>query len=382
MWNFPKNHWPFILIAMTIFLMASCRSKPGGGTVTASTTDTFRVIQIVDTSMLRTSDNAAIDSLYDEYTAYLKGQITDSTKLGWFQDAVVYRLFYEKERSIKKFIPMAEKLKLPHDAKIIEVAYLADRGIPNRAIVLWMTSFKMSIEIGDLYTCPQVTSGTYSLGGIPHFSLIDVSAMKILNTETFTECLETETTDSASKTITRTQELNGTQIPMVIANPKYRDEVGGLSYHAIGGNDSIDGMAQVLYLDDYNGDGKRLEWALYNQFGCAMKASTLMGYSPRRDSIIRYPIQYRVYETVQPSNRDTTFMDTNYWADHEFCYRIDPKSNTLKFVMDYRGRGGERTLHELHYDKDKEIFYGIRDSRIRKENDSIGYSFCPVPIQY
>ena len=112
-----------------------------------------------------------------------------------------------------------------------------------------------------------------------------------------------------------------------------------------------DAKPTIMWLHDYNGDGKALEFALFNAQACMGLETALFGYSERQDKVIQYPIKLEVIE----NGRSTT--QTQMWAD----YLMSKKPQSVgywKYEVDYRGRGGSLDKWEVKYDRLKEAFEG------------------------
>jgi hypothetical protein len=52
----------------------------------------------------------------------------------------------------------------------------------------------------------------------------------------------------------------------------------------------------IIWLRDYNGDGKALEFAFFDAVACMGLQTTLIGYSAKQDRVIQYPIELKVIE--------------------------------------------------------------------------------------
>jgi hypothetical protein len=123
-------------------------------------------------------------------------------------------------------------------------------------------------------------------------------------------------------------------------------------YHIKGKPDRIgERKARVLFLKDYNGDGKALEFALFEAHFCMGLATTLIGYSEARDKVIQYPISL---EVIEGQNRST---DVSRWADYLFAKK-PTKRGYWKYEIDYRGRGGPLAKYEIRFNAKAERFEG------------------------
>lgn len=217
--------------------------------------------------------------------------------------------------------------KLPADAVVIESQTLA----PNRELVLWM--LKPSKHPRDTpdesYTCPEQTRGSY-YEGPTRVSLKDTTSDRVINT-----------------------------VKIVQEYDEGRDEFdlpynirGDYYYHVEGAKES-EGKPVIMWLKDYNGDGKALEFALFDAEACMGLQTTLIGYSEREDKVIQYPVR-----VVTPGKgKRKASSKTAHWIDYLFSK--EPTSpGAWEFEIDYRGRGGVLAHYKVHYDKGAERFDG------------------------
>ena len=109
--------------------------------------------------------------------------------------------------------------------------------------------------------------------------------------------------------------------------------------------------ARVMFLKDYNGDGKPLEFALFHALSCMGLPTTLIGYSEARDKVIQFPIRLDVMEGQKRST------DVSLWADYLFA-RKPIKRGYWKYDIDYRGRDGPLAKYEIRYNEKAERFEG------------------------
>ena len=215
---------------------------------------------------------------------------------------------------------------LPIGAVVVERRTLVLPNQPSRILVLWMIKPKRNpFEPKDeLYTCPDETRGSY-YSGRTRLSLYDPTSRKIINTLKVTP----ESEDNA----------DSFDVPYSIRKGYYyRVEKPG-------------NKPTIMWLHDYNGDGKALEFALFNALACMGLETALFGYSERQDKVIQYPITLEVIE----NGRTTT--QTQMWAD----YLMSKKPQSVgywRYEVDYRGRGGSLDKWEVKYDRLKEAFEG------------------------
>ncbi|HEY7181964.1 MAG TPA: hypothetical protein VIC84_11120, partial [Blastocatellia bacterium] len=206
---------------------------------------------------------------------------------------------------------------------------------PDRALILWMKNparnpSRQPLAPGFPYTCPDQTRGSYYSGP---------ARVSLLNTKT--------------RTVINTIKIDGNEyedsldIPYAICKGYY---------YRVEGNapESEEVKPHILWLRDYNGDGKALEFALFDKEACVGLATTLIGYSERRDRVIQYPIYLKVEDD------DGRSTELSRWCDYLFTE--EPTSpGRWKYEVDYRGRGGSLDKYEIRYDVQKEIFVGKSD---------------------
>lgn len=109
-----------------------------------------------------------------------------------------------------------------------------------------------------------------------------------------------------------------------------------------GANETIDIIPKIMNLQDYNGDGNKLEFALLAPPpACVGFAYTLIGYSKKQDKVIIYPIE--------------TNEKISYWALYLF-YKEPQEPDYWNFKIDNRGRGGLLHEYEVRYNQEREVF--------------------------
>jgi hypothetical protein len=214
---------------------------------------------------------------------------------------------------------------LPEGALVLETQPVA----PNRALVLWMLKpTKHPRETPDEpYSCPEQTRGSYYTGPT-RVSLVDTKTRRLINTVKILGG-EDETEDQLD-------------LPYNIRSDYY--------YHVDGVAKESEGKPAIMWLQDYNGDGKALEFALFDAQACMGLGTTLIGYSEGQDKVIQY--QTRLSTKDAKGKRSTK---TQRWVDYLFSKK--PVSPGLwKYEIDYRGRAGDLDQYEVHYDKQSERF--------------------------
>lgn len=220
----------------------------------------------------------------------------------------------------------SQAVRLPTGALIIET----QRVKPNRALMLWMPNPKRVPRDppDQMYTCPEETRGSY-YSGPTRVSLVNTRTRRIINTVK----LKPEYNDYADEF----------DIP-------YRIHAGSY-YHVAGVPTGREGKPTIMWLRDYNGDGKALEFALFDAMACMGLQTTLLGYSERQDKVIHYPIRLVVEEQGKRS------VENRHWAD--YLFRKQPqRAGYWKYEIDYRGRAGFLAQYEMRYDRRTERFAG------------------------
>ncbi|HYG16537.1 MAG TPA: hypothetical protein VEC12_12350 [Bacteroidia bacterium] len=292
---------------------------------------------------------------------YIKNKVKEEPWLEYFLQLEAYHVFKKVKQEVKSRNSLSKKLGLPASAIIAE--YKSISGFDNRAFIIWLESARVAFNSDEIYTCPQATTGSGYFKGSTRISLIDIENGKIINTipvllnymeNTLDDCFE---------------------IPFCIASPKYRFEIGGLKYHANGGDSIKDGRAEILFLDDYNGDGKKIEFALYNQMGCVSCATTLFGYDYKNDVLVNYPV---ILEEHDLDSAEAPVITTqSLWVGQMFTFKS--KKGIYDFTMDYRGRGGALCNYFVKFNPEKNLFEGKLEYTT---NDSLGYSWISYPEQH
>jgi hypothetical protein len=202
-------------------------------------------------------------------------------------------------------------------------------GTSDRALVLWMLRpSRNPRDPGETYTCPDETRGSYYRGPA-RVSLVDTRAGRVINTLKIVE----EDADGEDEM----------DIP-------YRIHAGGY-YHVAGVPPGREGRPTILWLRDLNGDGKALEFALYDAVACMGLETTLFGYSEKQDRVIQYPVSLEEDDGAQ---RKTQVL---YWVDYLFS-RKQTAPGFWKYEIDYRGRGGSLDRYEVRYNIQAERFEG------------------------
>ena len=223
---------------------------------------------------------------------------------------------------------------VPATAVMIESRTLEER--PERAIVLWMLNpekHPTEYSPDDPYTCPDYSRGSH-YSGKTRVSLVDLKASKVINTVE----IKQEYDDGQ----------DSFDVPYAIRKGYY---------YAVEGEpaEGHEAKAIILSLKDYNGDGKALEFALFDAQACMGLATTLIGYSPRQDKLIQYPIELKTKTGKKVS------VQKSHWCDYLFEKKPE-KPGYWKYEIDYRGRAGALEKYEVRYNPEKEMFEGTTSS--------------------
>jgi hypothetical protein len=125
------------------------------------------------------------------------------------------------------------------------------------------------------------------------------------------------------------------------------------NYYRVEGpvREGVEARPTIHWLKDYDGDGKALEFALFEAEACMGLQTTLIGYSEKQDRVIQYPIRLEVTEGSKPSTRTTP------WADYLFSKK-PLRPGFWKYEIDYRGRAGSLDRWEVRYNAGRERFEG------------------------
>lgn len=221
---------------------------------------------------------------------------------------------------------------LPAGAVVIETHTVPPRWRANRAIILWMVRPKKNpLRYGpEEYTCPDETRGSY-YSGPTRVSLVDTQAGRVINTIRIKEEADEDSFD----------------IPYKIRATYY--EVGGVAR-------GREGKPTILALQDFNGDGRPLEFALFDAVACMGLETALLGYSVRQDRVIQYPI------SLSANREGIRTQEVSTWIDYLFSKKPTTPRH-WKYEIDYRGRNGTLDKYEIRYNAQVEKFAGTLDSK-------------------
>lgn len=225
---------------------------------------------------------------------------------------------------------------LPAKALVIETRKLPSRSHGSRSLVLWMLNpKKVPSDYGpeDLLPCPDQTRGSY-YSGPTRISLVNSTTNAIINTVRIDEGPD-EVVDDGYGTF---------DVPYAIRKGYYYHVAARVSR-------TVEAKPTIMWLRDYNGDGKALEFALFDAPACMGLLTTLIGYSEKQDRVIHYPIKLEVTEGSKQESRSVV------WAEYLFN-KAPLRRGYWKFEIDYTGRGGSLDKWEVRYDAARERFEG------------------------
>lgn len=215
---------------------------------------------------------------------------------------------------------------LPTGALIIETQAVKS----DRALILWMLRpKKIPRDLpGEPYTCPEETRGSH-YSGATRISLVDIQTRRIINTLRITQEYN--------------EEADEFDVPYRIHSGSY--------YRVKDVPVGREGKPTLMWLRDFNGDGRALEFALFDALACMGLQTTLIGYSARQDKVIQYPTRLVVEEKAKRS------VSVRRWVDYLFSGK-SKGAGYWKYEVDYRGRGGLLAKYEIRYNRRAERFEG------------------------
>lgn len=219
---------------------------------------------------------------------------------------------------------------LPAGAFVVETRPLELGGEKKRALVLWtLRPKKYPRGPGEPYTCPEETRGSFYRGPA-RVSLVDATTGRVVNT------------------VKVVQDYSHGEDEFDIP---YRIRAGGY-YHVAGVAGGREGRPTIMSLRDANGDGRALEFALFDALACMGLETALFGYSEKQDRVIQYPVSL---ETTDIGGKKTTQVLN--WVDYLFS-KGPAAPGLWKFEIDYTGRGGSLDAYEVRYNSRAERFEG------------------------
>lgn len=221
---------------------------------------------------------------------------------------------------------------LPAGAVVVETRKLISAKHADRALVLWMLNPKKNrtgYERDDIYACPDQSRGSH-YSGPTRVSLLNSATRTIINTV---------------KIAAEPEEGGDTfDVPYAIRMGYYYRVEAPVKR-------GVEAKPTIVWLKDYNGDGKALEFAFFDAVACMGLQTTLIGYSEKQDRVLQYPVNLEVIEGAKHSNRVTL------WADYLFSAK-PRRPGYWEYEIDYRGRGGSLDKWEVRYNPAKERFEG------------------------
>lgn len=169
----------------------------------------------------------------------------------------------------------------------------------DRMLTLWMQNPQKHARNpeGEAYTCPERTRGNY-YSGPTRVSLVRSSTGEIINTVRVTIKSVTQ-----SGNFKEEREEDSFDIPYLIERALYHvDEPDARG----------EGKPKIMKLEDYNADGRALEFALFNAETCSDVGVQLIGYSILHDRVIQYPFR---------SDDEPADAKLWLWADNLFAHK-------------------------------------------------------------
>ncbi|HYR77892.1 MAG TPA: hypothetical protein VEM96_18885 [Pyrinomonadaceae bacterium] len=221
---------------------------------------------------------------------------------------------------------------LPKGAVVVEMRKLLSPSHPNRTLVFWMINPKKNptgYALDEVYSCPDQTRGSH-YSGPTRVSLVNLATMNIMSTVKVSSRYE-DGGDSFD-------------VPYAIRKGNYYRVEGPV-------REGVEARPTILWLKDYNGDGKPFEFALFEAEACMGIQTTLIGYSEKQDRVIQYPIKLEVVAGSKHSTRMTP------WADYLFSKK-PLRPGFWRYEIDYRGRAGSLDKWEVRYNSAREQFEG------------------------
>jgi hypothetical protein len=216
---------------------------------------------------------------------------------------------------------------LPSGALVVETRKLP---VPNRTLVLWMINPKKTPNRSapdDIYACPDQTRGSY-YSGPTRVSLINSVTHRVINTINVSG-------DSI-------QGGDGLDVPYAIRKGYYYQVEATV-------RKGVEAKPTIIWLRDYNGDGRALEFALFDAPACMGLQTALIGYSEKQDRVLQYPIKLEITEGSRQSSK------VELWAEYLFSKK-PVRRGYWKYEIDYTGRGGSLDKWEVRYNVAKEQF--------------------------
>jgi hypothetical protein len=217
---------------------------------------------------------------------------------------------------------------------IIDTTVINGKNNKNRGLVLFMKEYKYfssNAEKGNNYTCPEISRGNYS-SGKAFLSLINITSKTIMQTIKIPG-IKYEKSDGKI-------EEGNVELPIKIRPGNLYPTEHFHSYF-------IDETPIILNLIDFDGDGKRNEFVIFDAVDCMEIETLLAGYNQDEDKICIYPIHLKVNKK----------NGIGYWLDR-FYIQKSTKRNEWNYTLDYRARGGCQETYLIKYLPKQHEFYG------------------------
>lgn len=228
--------------------------------------------------------------------------------------------------------------ELPPGALVLETRGVPSSNHSNRQLGLWMKNPEVHEQklAAESYTCLDGTRGSSFYRGPTRISLFDTLTQRIINT-----------VEIKLDTVPNGPGADVFDIPHWV-KPGYYSVEPPLR--------SGEGQAIVMDLKDYNGDGRPLEFALFNAQSCTVFDTQLIGYSERQDRVIQYSI-HLTGEWSRVASHPTVL-----WLDSVFLQKpVRPGVwNYTRYYDRMFGRlkiaFGARAVFDIQYDPAGEAF--------------------------
>lgn len=292
------------------------------------------------------------DSVYEEL---LKGRNNTNTKEDWnlVADTEQGRIYISKMQEIKKNAALIPLYHFPPQARIVE--YVKISSAKNRMMVLWMKDCRTHIDLYNEYTCPEYSRGKAYFEGEVWLSLVDTEKRIIINS------VRIQRNDTYVKTDTTGYKISytlyaGLDLPVSIVGSVPADSYASGKYYTNGGSNDKEGKALIMYLQDYNKDGRIDEFSLHENDGCMITSATILGYSTIQDRVIQYEVIYEHHELTS-KNADTTYTEHSTWLHGLAFVNARGLHYPFESIPGYNGSREGMSLFTTDYNKEKEMFY-------------------------
>ena len=272
---------------------------------------------------------------------------------------------------------------LPMHALVVETADVASQHGP-RQLALWVADAKEfnnedGFDPSDALTCPEMAAGRYYIRGRVRVSLVDSRRSRIRHSVSVTgETLEIPT--QTGRTLYDPREWQAWQEhplrvllisdlddydmsdlgfgsgPFDVTEQTYAPyRAQSLLYVSTPAlYDALTGGGAVMYLRDLNHDGLPNEFALYESESCSDLYAAIIGYSARRDRLIRYTFHLRVNDEGKVS------IDDERWIPFAFL-AVKPRNGVWRFTVQYPEERPRKYHYAIRYDAARERFVGTEN---------------------